>query len=57
MNFKGIQGILSGLFLTPVLMLHGAAAILTVTYGGELLYRRIWCDHSVQSVHIIVAAC
>ena len=33
----------SGLFLTPVLM-HGVAVILAVTYGGELLYLRIWRD-------------
>ena len=30
-----------GLFLTPVLTLWGSA-ILTVTYGGELLYLPIW---------------
>ena len=37
-NLKGE----SGLFLTPVLSLWGAAAILPVTYGVELLYLRIW---------------
>ena len=28
--------------------------LLTITYGGKLLYFRIWCDHSVRSVHIII---
>ena len=37
----------SGVFLIPVLTLGGgAAAILKVTYGGELMYLQIWCDHS-----------
>ena len=40
--------------LIPVLTLYGVAAILTFTYGGELLYLQIWCDHSSQPVHIIV---
>ena len=43
-----IQGTLTeepDLFLTPVVTLRGAP-ILTVTYGDELLYLRIWHDHS-----------
>ena len=43
----------SGLFLTPVLN-YGVTAILTVMYGGELLYLRIWREHSARSAHIIV---
>ena len=45
----------SGLSLTPVLTLWGGA-ILTVTYGGELLYLWIWRDHSAWYSHIIVTA-
>ena len=30
-------------------------AILTITYGGELLYLWIWLDHSAQSARIIIA--
>ena len=52
------QGILkgeSGLFLTPVLTLWGGGRI-DILYGGELLYLRIWHDHSAQSAHFIVTA-
>ena len=31
-----------------------AAAILTIVYGGELLYLWIWCNHLAWSAHIIV---
>ena len=52
------QGILtgeSGLFpFWPLCQRYGAPAILTVTYGGELLYFRIWHDHSSRSAHIII---
>ena len=45
---QGILKVESGLFQTPVLKLcYGVTAILTVTYGGELLYLWIWCDHLV----------
>ena len=47
-NLKG--GI--GSLIDP--LCYGAAAILPLTYGGELLYLRIWCDHSARSAHIIV---
>ena len=30
---------------------------LTVMYGGELLYLRIWGNLSAGSVHIIITAC
>ena len=33
---------------------YGVAAILDVLHGGELLYLRIWHDHSVRSAHVIV---
>ena len=35
----------------------GAAVILTIMYGGELLYLGIWHHNSAQSAHITVAAC
>ena len=50
---QGIQKGKSDLSLTP----GGAAAILTVTYGGELLYLRIWNKYLSRSLHIIVAVC
>ena len=42
---------------SPLCKRYGAAAILTVTYGGELLYLRIWGNHSTRSAHVSVAAC
>ena len=56
-NVRKMQGILKGqlglFFCWP--LCYGVAAILTVTYGGELLYLRIWHDHSARSAHIIVS--
>ena len=43
----------SGVFLTPRLMLWGGSHI-AHQYGCELLYLRVWHDHSVQSAHILV---
>ena len=42
--------------LWPLCLRYGEAAILTVTYGGELLYLRNWRDHSARSVHVVVTA-
>lgn len=39
----------------PLCSCYRAAAIMTVTYGGNLLYLQIWHDHSVWSAHIIIA--
>ena len=30
---------------------YGVVVILTVAYGGALLYLQIWCDHLAWSVH------
>ena len=45
-----------GSLFDPYVNTMGRQAILTVTYGGELLYLQIWRDHSAWSVHIIVTA-
>ena len=38
-------------------MAYEEATILKVTYGGKLLYLRIWRNHSARFAHIIVTAC
>ena len=51
---QGIETGESGLFFDPSVNTYGAAAKLPVTYGGELLYLRIWHDYLAWSAHIIV---
>ena len=45
-----------GSLFDPCVNAYGATAILPVTYGGELLYLRIWRDHLGRSAHMIVTA-
>ena len=53
---RNLNGGIGSLF-DPCVNAVGRPVILTVTYGGELLYLRIWRDHSARSAHNIVAAC
>ena len=45
-----------GSLFDPAVLTLGAAAILTVMFGGEALYLRVWCYHSARSAQIIIAA-